>query len=527
MNDDARYELISAYLDNELAPDERAEVEQLLARDADARRVYEDLRALSSTLQALPRHQLGEDLSGRVLRGAERAVLTQPRGPQEEREDERRSAGGTLSGFPLGRGLRSWMWPAVALAAALLLMLLNPEEERPLAGRDAERVGPLPPATLSAPKDSRTREAVEEPPPAESMLAESAPSPAAPPAGAFEAPPSESAPAAGVVNNAPPSHMAKRKAETVDGRSDSQRAGDPALVAEVLAADEVELGKQLQQLAEEGVLVVQLDVSQQAAVQNSLEQLLARQSIAWEGERAAVPGFAAPAAPQPGDVAAAQQKQAERSEAKDQLELVYVEAPPETVEAALADLAARPQDFPAIEVEPAPGMMRQQPLAAYGRGVAQQPLLDRQNEAAERLRRQYGKAGAGPAPAAAPQESRDQDVRKLDKARQMPLGRAQRIRTPLELHENRQALSEGLRQAPAEQPGQRAESDAPRKGAKQPESNLRMAQDVPQEELGVEDRGVQQPHADRADQMRVLFLLRVLPEEPAPAKAASQAAESR
>ena len=74
-------ELLSAYLDGELTAAEQVEVERLLAASPAARQLLEELRALSSTLQTLPQHKLGEDISQRVLRMAERRMLTEPAAP--------------------------------------------------------------------------------------------------------------------------------------------------------------------------------------------------------------------------------------------------------------------------------------------------------------------------------------------------------------------------------------------------------------------------------------------------------------
>jgi hypothetical protein len=76
VNDVPLHELLSAYLDGELTAAERAAVEQVLAADPQARQWLDELRALSHTLRALPRHKLDEDLSRRVLEIAERRILT-------------------------------------------------------------------------------------------------------------------------------------------------------------------------------------------------------------------------------------------------------------------------------------------------------------------------------------------------------------------------------------------------------------------------------------------------------------------
>ncbi|GAF89749.1 unnamed protein product, partial [marine sediment metagenome] len=112
-------ELISAYFDGELTDDERKRAETLLTESEDARRQLDDLRALSHTLKAMPQESLGEDLSGKVLRQAERAMLTEGR--------DGGSAAATSNDIHeplvrrLGSNWRSLAWPVAAIAAALLV----------------------------------------------------------------------------------------------------------------------------------------------------------------------------------------------------------------------------------------------------------------------------------------------------------------------------------------------------------------------------------------------------------------------
>ncbi len=64
-------ERLSAYLDGELSSDEQARVEQLLADEPAARQLLDELRAVSSTLQGLPRTHVPGDLAADVLREIE------------------------------------------------------------------------------------------------------------------------------------------------------------------------------------------------------------------------------------------------------------------------------------------------------------------------------------------------------------------------------------------------------------------------------------------------------------------------
>jgi|GEM_PF-6174597 len=153
-------ELVSAYLDGELTPAEQARVERLLADDPHLRQLHEELRALRSSFEALPRHRLNEDLSQRVLRTAERAMLEnsvgaadvsaakprtvkpQPVKPQPVKHQSAEPSTGKSAAdkveLPslvprLPRGWRPWLWPAAAIAAALLVMTFNSNKPREIA----------------------------------------------------------------------------------------------------------------------------------------------------------------------------------------------------------------------------------------------------------------------------------------------------------------------------------------------------------------------------------------------------------
>lgn len=113
-------ELLSAYVDGELTGEELAQVEERLQNDPAARELVEELRQLSSTLQGLPKESVGSDLRQKILVCGEKALEHH-------------------SGSP-----RQWMWAVLALAAALMLMFVLPED-----GQDA---GPL----LAKKEETRT-----------------------------------------------------------------------------------------------------------------------------------------------------------------------------------------------------------------------------------------------------------------------------------------------------------------------------------------------------------------------------------
>ena len=104
-------ELFSAYLDGELTAAEQAQVEQLLSASPAARQLMDELRGVSSTLQSLPQEKVGEDLSARVLRTAERRMLTET-GPGDDGEEPAMPLWRqTLRGMLSGRAWSGRGWP--------------------------------------------------------------------------------------------------------------------------------------------------------------------------------------------------------------------------------------------------------------------------------------------------------------------------------------------------------------------------------------------------------------------------------
>ncbi|MCA9241535.1 MAG: zf-HC2 domain-containing protein, partial [Planctomycetales bacterium] len=60
-------ELLSAYVDGEVSPTERAEVEALLSKDPAARLALEEFQSLHDTLQSVPHEQAPSGLQKAVL----------------------------------------------------------------------------------------------------------------------------------------------------------------------------------------------------------------------------------------------------------------------------------------------------------------------------------------------------------------------------------------------------------------------------------------------------------------------------
>lgn len=68
-------EQLTAYLDGELAPDDRAKIERLLDRDAEARRLLDELRLTTALVGALPHGRAPTDLALHVSARLERQAL--------------------------------------------------------------------------------------------------------------------------------------------------------------------------------------------------------------------------------------------------------------------------------------------------------------------------------------------------------------------------------------------------------------------------------------------------------------------
>jgi hypothetical protein len=143
MNPAIEDELLSAYLDGELSDAEKADVETRLAADPTARQALDELRAVSASVNSLPRYELGEDLAQRVLRLAEQRMLTEtPTAPiAQPREEESR-----------GRRFlrtRALVWAGMAVAIGLVFMLFDANRGTKPGDND---VAKTPPATKEPPQ---------------------------------------------------------------------------------------------------------------------------------------------------------------------------------------------------------------------------------------------------------------------------------------------------------------------------------------------------------------------------------------
>jgi len=76
MNEELEEDLLSAYLDDELGPEQRAECERLLATSSKAQQELKELKQLSKLIDELPDHSCIPDSFERPVEGTERKIMT-------------------------------------------------------------------------------------------------------------------------------------------------------------------------------------------------------------------------------------------------------------------------------------------------------------------------------------------------------------------------------------------------------------------------------------------------------------------
>ena len=79
-------ELLSAYLDGELSPADRAQVERHLANNEADRSLLSELQALRSEVAALPPAAISSDFADRVVQAADRLVAQRLLLPEDRDE---------------------------------------------------------------------------------------------------------------------------------------------------------------------------------------------------------------------------------------------------------------------------------------------------------------------------------------------------------------------------------------------------------------------------------------------------------
>lgn len=395
MKDVPENELFSAYLDGELTAAEQAEVEQLLAASPAARQLLDELRALSSTLQTMPQYKLGEDISERVLRIAQRRILT---------EAEQLNKPAKVPQPRVFRRLlnsRALIWSGLAVAVAVMLMVTQPPRPIRVAGdatdkdradkdRDTEASPITAPGkksitgkstgkstdggTLSEAGLKRTSRAFSTQP-GDGVVEER-------PAGSKEMPEKfatekrwgglgaskqaadvKSAPAdPGALSEATAKPgaggVAKDVGDALSAYLDAEAKGRPVVQgkgADTFAWGDGAVG--------DGYVVVHCDVSPKAVKNQIFEELLVKNKIVWSrtpDEYQIMADKLAEAKVERRSQSGQQQRQIvngllQSLDNTGELALVYVEATPDQINGTLTDLKAQPSEFLSVEVDSVPG----------------------------------------------------------------------------------------------------------------------------------------------------------------------------
>ena len=390
-------ELLSAYLDEELAADDRALMEARLAADPAARQLLDELRHVAQAVRGLPQETLRHDLRDSILRRAtEEKSLT-----QRPKSDD---APAPLPKFTIGRTRRAWIWAALAVAAGLLIMFVerNPledENRRPIALRRHER------PSLTAATESAQ------------------PAPAQP---------------------------AVRDMAEADTTRVPTAGGGAASTARADATEELPVMPPSQpagQFDDDQPVVVHVVAKREAIENRAFDQLLLSNGIAVE---AALPAEGAVASDDRYRMLAASGRATERDAAQPadedaEVDVVLVEAPPTKIISCLADLNQDYANYLSVSVDdsssadkaPAPAAAQAKKmgmdLGKYNRGVVSQQQKDFFSRNKARYYQQspegaHSGAGSGGAiELAEPIEQKELQHQRLAGGNYAKQGRAQRV----------------------------------------------------------------------------------------------------
>ena len=134
-------ELISAYFDGEVTPDERAEVERLLAASTELRQQLDETSKLSALLHSFPRESAPRDLTANVQKRVEAATLpTSPPLPSPHLKNWRRE----WTAF--GAGVLATMASLLAMTTLYESPLFPKSDQNREPQRTAQTTYPLPQA---------------------------------------------------------------------------------------------------------------------------------------------------------------------------------------------------------------------------------------------------------------------------------------------------------------------------------------------------------------------------------------------
>lgn len=401
-------ELLSAYLDDALTTEERAAVEARLANDPEAQHLLHQLRSVSQSVQMLPLEGVGRDLSGEILRLVE---AKKPGGGGADGGNT--SAIGELTPrLPIFGSRRSWIWATLAVAAALMIMVLERGEEKgkqlptvaqndganatsaahdrfdratdqtnvPVAkpGEDERKIASLgtpgSPSAAGAPDLSAASTPAEQDKLAMRKLAAPEPSSGGAPTGTVgESGQIAASSAAREVHDAPtvsggaaPPRTGFSMSASADAKSalgkiaESNSAPRPESVAgenAVAAAKSEafdELGGGQAEIGDaNGLVVVHVSAKPAAIRGGEFEKLLARNGVEFDEKDKSGDSSAAGETRKKSVASASQARDAirDRDAQKQSVDIVVVDAPRDVVAACMADLQQDASNFASVEVE--------------------------------------------------------------------------------------------------------------------------------------------------------------------------------
>lgn len=399
-------ELLSAYLDDELSPAERAAVESRLANDPAAQQTLHQVRSVSQSIQRLPLENIGADVRGRIL---DRIQKLEPSAqPRTAADGQPSPAGDVLPKITIFNSRRSWIWASLAVAAGLMIMFLDRGEEKnkqlPVIAKndtDTEAKRRLdeaaPPMSgahreaLSDDKDALARIEKPGPPPASSAAVSAVPPPAPSPATVATSAPAPPAvkleerlpatdnkgmsdelvakPAASPADSPPPTALATggggAERKTMGGAmavGRSASAGAPVDTYGAVAkgaplgsaAPAVEARESLP--TADSLVVVHVLAKPTAIHNKAFDKLLISNGINIEAET--LGGEVADAAKVPPaletESAARQFGKMKVAQHTDEVDMVLVDAPESAVKACLADLQKDADNYASVEIEETP-----------------------------------------------------------------------------------------------------------------------------------------------------------------------------
>ncbi|MCA9245787.1 MAG: zf-HC2 domain-containing protein [Planctomycetales bacterium] len=404
-------ELISAYVDGELTADEQSRVERLLETDAEARSLVDELRALSSTLQALPQQRLTENLNDEILARAHAlAGNGAAPGPSKPSRLEEKPAhnDSTAAERSPGRSSSPWRglaWAAIAIAASVMLMLFNtPSGDLELAQGDkaADNFAAAPHSsgemTAAAEPMAESEEAdlfaadevaKDAPPVATDPVAGKVAMKAGPAeASALESVHSKAVLPADLEQSQPKNSLAGGAgSNVVSGQTDGAvRLGGTAMKGSPPAAEagqvdaasefaaELPAGVDAQDAGFDGALIVQVDIKASAARARAFDKLLASEDIVWDEEADADRSRAlselqrrqianAPVADAP--VADSRDFAIDDLSTSSPVEVVMVEASPAQITRTLSRIRANSREYGEVEIAPNDSPAVQQLAESY------------------------------------------------------------------------------------------------------------------------------------------------------------------